>query len=88
MLERILQRAIQTNNARADDTAETFLKRIEIHRRESEPIIEAYRSQGMLVDLDAEMAEESIVDEFMTKLRPSLGLGSPNSLHLPKIFSQ
>jgi adenylate kinase len=50
-LERALQRAKLEN--RADDTPDVLAKRLEIYHRETEPIVEHYRTTGKLVPLHA-----------------------------------
>lgn len=57
IVERLLQRA-QTEG-RADDTEEVIRRRQEIYAEQTEPLIEVYRSRGILVEVDGlgEVAE-------------------------------
>ena len=88
MMQRVLTRAKATKNSRADDTIETFQKRISLHQSESEPVIDTYRREGVLVELDAEREEEQIVEEFLAKADLSVRLMPARASDQPKIFSQ
>lgn len=57
IVERLLQRA-QTEG-RADDTEEVIRRRQEIYAEQTEPLIDVYRSRGILVEVDGlgEVAE-------------------------------
>ncbi len=53
---------------REDDKPEVVRHRLEIYRQQTEPLIEYYREQGMLVDIDASRSIEDIerqLDEWM-----------------------
>ena len=43
---------------RSDDTVEGISKRFEIYEKETYPLIERYRSQGVLVEVDANLSPE------------------------------
>lgn len=38
---------------RADDSPETILERLDVYKRQTEPLIDYYRRQGVLTDIDA-----------------------------------
>jgi adenylate kinase len=40
---------------REDDTPETHRKRIEVYDRQTAPLIEYYRTRGLLVEIDGEV---------------------------------
>ena len=43
---------------RSDDTIEGITKRFEIYEKDTYPLIERYRSRGVLVEIDANIAQE------------------------------
>jgi adenylate kinase len=66
-LERALNRAKLEN--RADDTPEVIAKRLEIYHRETEPIVEHYRTTGKLVPLHAGRTVEEVWREIADALQ-------------------
>jgi adenylate kinase len=73
-LERALKRAKLEN--RADDTPEVIAKRLEIYHRETEPIVEHYRTTGKLVPLHAGRSVEEVWREIADALEQVVGVGS------------
>ncbi|MFL5963873.1 MAG: adenylate kinase [Gaiellaceae bacterium] len=65
-LERALKRAEREN--RADDTPDVIAKRLEIYHRETEPIVEHYRTTGKLVPLHADRTVEEVWREISDAL--------------------
>jgi adenylate kinase len=61
-LGRALKRA--ELEGRADDTSEVIGKRLEIYHRETEPIVEHYRTTGKLVPLHADRTVEEVWSEI------------------------
>jgi adenylate kinase len=55
---------------RDDDKAEAVQKRLEVYRAETAPLIDYYRKQGLLIDVDARPAVDQVVENF----KHSLGL--------------
>ena len=55
---------------RDDDREEAIKKRLEVYREQTAPLIDYYRKKGLLTDIDARPAVETVVDNF----RKSLGL--------------
>jgi adenylate kinase len=49
---------------REDDKEEAVLKRLEVYRAQTAPLIEYYRAQGLLIDVDARPAVEQVVSNF------------------------
>ncbi len=60
IVARLLQRA-QTEG-RADDTEDVIRRRQEVYAEQTEPLIEVYRSRGLLIEVDG-MGEVSDVTE-------------------------
>lgn len=52
LLARIEKRARESGQARADDTPETFRKRISVYRAQTAPVAGHYRAKGMLSQVD------------------------------------
>ena len=55
---------------RADDNEETIANRLEVYRRQTEPLIDYYRQRGLLRTVDA----TGEVDEVYARLRAALSL--------------
>ena len=53
---------------RDDDKSEAIRKRLEVYRAETAPLIDFYRSQGILVDVDARPAVDQVVKNFQHAL--------------------
>jgi adenylate kinase len=49
---------------RDDDREEAVAKRLEVYRDQTAPLIDYYRNQGLLVDVDARPAVEQVVENF------------------------
>lgn len=54
--------------SRADDSAETVLKRLEVYREQTEPLVDYYRGTGRLVEVQG----VGSIDEIYGKLRGAL----------------
>jgi adenylate kinase len=68
-LERALKRA--KLESRADDTPEVIAKRLDTYHRETEPIVEHYRTTGKLVPLHAGRTVEEVwreIDDALQQL--------------------
>ena len=61
-MERALSRAAL--EGRADDTREVIAHRLEIYHRETEPIVEHYRTTGKLIPLHADRSIEQVWSEI------------------------
>ena len=53
---------------RDDDRAEAIQKRLEVYRAQTAPLIDYYRSKGLLVDVDARPAVDKVVENFKKAL--------------------
>ena len=71
--ERALKRAELEN--RRDDTPDVIRKRLEIYHRETEPIVEHYRTTGKLIPLHAGRSIEEVWNE-VTRSLELLGVGA------------
>ncbi|MDR0448658.1 MAG: adenylate kinase [Treponema sp.] len=49
---------------RDDDREEAIKKRLEVYREQTAPLIDYYRKKGILEDVDAKPAVETVVDNF------------------------
>lgn len=57
---------------RGDDRPEAVEKRLEVYLSETEPLLEHYRSQGKLVEVDADRSPDLIYQELITVLEREL----------------
>jgi adenylate kinase len=65
-IERLLKRA--QLEGRVDDTPEAIAKRLEIYRRETEPLIEWYRIRSNVVTIHAERSPNEVFAEIQQAL--------------------
>jgi adenylate kinase len=74
-MERALSRAAL--EGRADDTREVIAHRLELYHRETEPIVEHYRTTGKLIPLHADRSIEQVWSEISEALQQVVaGVGS------------
>ena len=66
-MQRALSRAAL--EGRADDTREVIAHRLEIYHRETEPIVEHYRTTGKLIPLHADRSIEQVWSEISNALQ-------------------
>lgn len=62
-----IKRSMQ--RARNDDTPEFLAKRLEIYHKQSEPLLNHFREEGILVKVDGERAIEEIAEDIESKLK-------------------
>ena len=65
-IERLLGRAAE--EGRKDDTPEVIARRLEIYHRETEPLIEHYRTLGVLVPIHADGTPNEVFAEIQATL--------------------
>jgi adenylate kinase len=65
-VERLLKRAREEE--RADDTAETIATRLALYHRETAPLVEHYRAQGIVVGIHAERTPNEVFAEIQSAL--------------------
>jgi adenylate kinase len=63
---RLMRRAAEEN--RADDTPEAIRTRLELYRRETEPLVEYYRAQGCLVGIHGDRPPDEVFTEIQQAL--------------------
>ncbi|QCW51703.2 adenylate kinase [Nocardioides dongxiaopingii] len=66
LVARLLQRA--TTGGRADDTEEVIRKRQDLYTTETEPLIELYRSRGLLVEVDGMGTVDEVTQRIFAAL--------------------
>jgi adenylate kinase len=65
-IERLLKRA--RDEGRADDTPDAIARRLEIYHRETKPLVEHYRAQGIVVGIHAERTPNEVFAEIQAAL--------------------
>ena len=66
LMQRIAKRARE--EGRADDTPEAIAKRLDIYAKETAPLLDTYKSRGLLVAVDGQGEVDQISKEIITKL--------------------
>jgi adenylate kinase len=54
---------------RNDDKEETVLKRLEVYRKQTEPLVDYYRKKGLLIDIDGAGNIEQVFENFKAAIR-------------------
>ncbi|PJE69945.1 adenylate kinase [Candidatus Shapirobacteria bacterium CG10_big_fil_rev_8_21_14_0_10_48_15] len=54
---------------RADDTAATIQKRLLLYHQETEPVLDFYRSRGVLTTVDGERSVEAIHQDILKRIK-------------------
>ena len=57
---------------RKDDSVEVIKARLELYRRQSEPLIRYYRGKGVVEDIFVHSGPEIIIPKIMEKLKPHM----------------
>ena len=65
-LRRLLGRA--KKGGRTDDTPEVIADRLKIYHEETEPVLDYYRRQGILEEVDGERSVENIFADILSRL--------------------
>jgi adenylate kinase len=65
-IQRLLKRARDEN--RPDDTPEAIARRLELYHSETEPLVEHYRAQGILVGIHADGTPNEVFAEIQAAL--------------------
>lgn len=66
VIQRIVKRAI--TEGRKDDNPKTVKERLKIYHHETEPVINHYRTQGKLIDIDGRPSVEEIIANIVVEL--------------------
>lgn len=64
----LLEENATTRGARADDDEEKLKKRVEEFRNKTLPVIEFYRNQGLLIEVDATLSKDEVERRILTAL--------------------
>jgi adenylate kinase len=67
--DRIAGRARETRGTRADDTAETVTKRLDVYRQQTAPVADYYRKKGVLKAVDGMGAVDEVAERIDEHLR-------------------
>lgn len=70
LISRILKRAEETGGARADDNEETLRNRLQVYRRQTEPVLPYYRDKDMLKTVDGMQDIETVTKDIRAILDP------------------
>ncbi len=68
MFERIQTRARESGGSRSDDSAETLMKRLEVYRKQTAPLLPYYEGKGALRTVDGMRSIEGVHDEIASVL--------------------
>lgn len=66
LLERIRNRA--EIEGRVDDTPEAIKRRLDIYFSETEPLIDMWRSRGMVLDINGDQTMDEVTDDIISAL--------------------
>jgi adenylate kinase len=66
--EALKRLAYRNDQIREDDTTIAIKKRIDLYHRVTEPVIDFYKNQGILTEIDGEQSIEEIHREILAKL--------------------
>jgi adenylate kinase len=58
--DRVEGRAEETGGARADDNVETLMRRIDVYRKQTAPLIDYYQRKGMLQTVDGMRSKDEV----------------------------
>ncbi len=72
--QRMLQRA--TIEGRSDDTPETIAERLVTYRQQTRPLIEFYRSRGLLREVDGMGSPDEVFARILAALPPDAATGT------------
>jgi adenylate kinase len=68
LVERVLLRAKESGDARADDNAEVIRNRLEVYRELTEPLVAHYSAQGLVKRIDGMMSIEDVSSKIKAAL--------------------
>lgn len=59
---------------RSDDTPEAVAKRLEIYYEQTQPILDHYRQQGLLVEIDGNREIDRVSGDILAALKPRVSI--------------
>lgn len=65
--EELLKDCKGTLEKRSDDNVQTFKKRLETYRVETEPLIDFYKSKNILLDIKSDRSKEEVLEDIVEK---------------------
>ena len=68
LLQRIISRALETNNNRADDNSNVLKNRIEIYHKDTKPVLKFYNDMGKLITVNGMLSIEEVSEEILQLL--------------------
>ena len=68
LLQRIISRAIETNNNRADDNSDVLKNRIQIYNKDTKPVLKFYEDMGKLITVNGMLSIEEVSKEILDLL--------------------
>ena len=68
LLQRIISRAIETNNNRADDNSDVLKNRIQIYNKDTKPVLKFYDNMGKLITVNGMLSIEEVSKEILNLL--------------------
>jgi len=66
LVKRILKRRLEEK--RVDDKSEVIAHRIEVYNRQTKPLLDYYRKQGKLINIDGEPSIDEVWEEIQQKV--------------------
>jgi len=70
------ERLGKRREGRSDDNAETVEKRLNEFERDISPVLQHYKSMGVLIDVDGSRSREEVREEIESKLQRFIATGS------------
>jgi adenylate kinase len=67
LVSRLLQRALE--QGRSDDTREVVQTRLQVYREETEPLVDRYRQQGVLHEIDGQGSIDEVRERVLDTVR-------------------
>lgn len=68
LIKRILNRAKESGNARADDNEETLRKRLDVYKSQTAPILPYYQGKGLLTQVDGMADMDTVTSQIEAAL--------------------
>lgn len=69
MIARVMHRASQSEVKREDDNEAVFAKRIHTYIESTMPIVNIFKTEGRILELDAEKDKETVIAQFLATVK-------------------
>ena len=63
--ERIKKRVLESDSVRSDDNVDTLLRRVKIYKKSTFPLLEYYKSQTKLTEIDGMQSIQNVYDQII-----------------------